>query len=131
MVRLPCGDENHAIHARCMLVAVRSGGAQRGIQAPFGCSERGCGVRHLRREALEAAVQADPGLRDAAVALTGRPEEDDEGHRQGLYYALDQDSLGVSYPLECPRPTSKRSSSPSSKSSQMWHLLTLILSPTR
>ena len=67
---------------------------------PFGCSERGCGARHGRREALEAAIQADPGLRDAAVALTGRPEEDDQGHRQELYYPWDQDSLGVADPLD-------------------------------
>ena len=57
-------------------------------------------ARRGRREALEAAVQADPGLRDAAVVLTGRPEEDDEGHRQGLYHPWDQDSLGVADPLD-------------------------------
>ena len=67
---------------------------------PFGCSERGCGARHGRREALEAAIQADPGLRDAAVALKGRPEEDDEGHLQGLYYPWDQNILGVADPLD-------------------------------
>ena len=83
-----------------MLVAVRSGGAQRGIQTPLVYGERGCGAHHRRREALEAAAQADPGLRDAALALTGRPEDDDEGHRQGLYYPWDQDSLGVADPLD-------------------------------
>lgn len=44
-------------------------------------------------------VQANPGLRDAAVALRGRLEEDDKGHRQGLYYPRDQDDLGVADPL--------------------------------
>ena len=39
-------------------------------------------------------------LRDAAAALTGRTEEDDEGHRQGLYYLCDQDSLGVTDPTD-------------------------------
>ena len=67
--------------------------------APLVCSERGCGARHGIREALEAAVQADPGLRDAAVVLTGRPEEDGEG-RQGLYSPWDQDNLGVADPLD-------------------------------
>ena len=81
-------------------MAVRSGGAQRGIQTPLVYGERGCGAHHRRREALEAAAQADPGLRDAALALTGRPEDDDEGHRQGLYYPWDQDSLGVADPLD-------------------------------
>ena len=53
-----------------------------------------------RREALEAAEQADRGLRDASVAVSGRPEEDNEGHRQGLYYPWDQDNLGVAGPLD-------------------------------
>ena len=73
---------------------------RKGVQAPFVCSERGCGARDGRREALETAVQGDPGLRDAAVALSSRPEEDDEGHLQGLYYPWDQDSLGVADPLD-------------------------------
>ena len=97
VVRLPRRDGNHVLHARCVLEAVRNGGAQRGIQASFVCSERGCGARHRSREALEAAVQAGPGLRYAAVALTGRP---DEGHHQGLYYRWDQDGLGVVDPLD-------------------------------
>ena len=74
MVSLPCGDGNHILHSRCVLVAVRSGGAQRGIQAPLVCSERRYGARHGRREALDTAVQADPSLRDAAVALRGGPK---------------------------------------------------------
>ena len=79
---------------------VRSGGAQRGIQEPLVCSKRGCGAPHGRRETLEATVPAAPGLRDAIVHLTGRPEEDDEGHRQGLYYPWDQDILGVADPFD-------------------------------
>ena len=75
-----------------MLVVVRSGGARRGTQAPLVYSERGCGARHRRREALDAVVRADPGLRDTAAALRGRPEEDDEGYCQGLYYPWHQDS---------------------------------------
>ena len=78
----------------------RSGGARRGTQAPLVCSERGCGARHGTREALDAAVQTDHGLQDAAAALRGRPEEDDEGHRQGLYCPWDQDSLGVADSLD-------------------------------
>ena len=92
MVRLPAGAENHVTHARCILMAVRSGGARRGTQAPLPCSERGCGARFGRREALDAVVRADPDLRDTATALRGRPEEDDEGYCQGLYYPWDQDS---------------------------------------
>ena len=56
VVRLPCGNGNHVIHATCVLVAVRSNGAQRGMQAPLVCSERGREACHGRREALDAAV---------------------------------------------------------------------------
>ena len=73
----------------------RKGGHRRRL-----CGERGCGARHGRREALDAAAQADPGIRDAAAALRGRPEQDDEGHRQGLYFPWDQDSLGVANLLD-------------------------------
>lgn len=62
------------------------GGGAKGVQAPLACSECECGARHERREALDAAVQADPGLRDAAAALRGRSEAGDEGYRKGLYY---------------------------------------------
>ena len=95
VVTLPCRDGNDVIHARCVLVTARSGGARRGAQAPLVCSERGCGARHGRREALDVAVQADPGLRDAAAALRGVPEEDDEGHRQALYCPWNHHSLGL------------------------------------
>lgn len=43
VVRLSCGDGNHVIYARCVLVAVRSRGARREAQASLVCSERGCG----------------------------------------------------------------------------------------
>ena len=69
------------MHARCVLVAVRSGEVRKEAQASLVCSKRGCGARHGRREALDAAVQADPGVRVAAASLRRRPEEDDEGHR--------------------------------------------------
>ena len=85
VARLPCGEGNHITHARCVLVAVRCGGTRRGKQAPLVCSERGCGDHYGKRGVLDAAVQADPGLRDAAAVLKGRPEENDKGHRQGLY----------------------------------------------
>ena len=102
MVRLPSGDGNHVAHARCVLVTVRSDGAQRGIQEPLVCSDRGCGAHNGRRKALDAAVQADPDLRDAPVSLRGGPEEDVKGQGHGLCYPWDHDSLEVADPLECP-----------------------------
>ena len=59
------------MHARCVVNAVRQGGAQ----APLLCGERGCTVRHGKRE---AKVQADPGLRVTAAGLGGRPDDGEE-----------------------------------------------------
>ena len=44
VVGLPCGRQ-HAMHARCVVNAIRRGGAQ----ASFLCGARGCTVRHGRR----------------------------------------------------------------------------------
>ena len=55
-------------------MAVRSGGARSRAQTPLVCIERGHGARHGRQEALDAAVHANPGFRDAAAALKGGPK---------------------------------------------------------
>ena len=70
MVGLSCGRQ-HAMHARCLVNAVRRGGAQ----ASLLCGARGYTVRHGRREAIEAAVQADLGLHVTAAGLGGRPDD--------------------------------------------------------
>ena len=80
VVGLPCGRQ-HATHARWVVNAVGRGGAQ----ASFLCGARGCTIRHGRREAIEAAVQADPGLRVTAAGLRGRPDDGEEERRDGLY----------------------------------------------
>ena len=92
---LPCGHRQ-VFHARCLVNAVRRGG----VQAPLLCVARGCTVRHGRREALEAAVQADPGLRATAVGLGGIPSDDEEGRLHGLCYPWDQDTLGIAGPID-------------------------------
>ena len=55
----------------------------------------GAGPATGRREALDAAVQVDPCLRNEAVAVRRGGEEDDEGHRQGPHQPWNQDSLGM------------------------------------
>ena len=79
MVRLPCGDGNPVVHASGALVADRSGGVQRRTQGPLVCSERGWEARHGRREALDAPVQADPGLR----RCSRRPKGEAQRCRRG------------------------------------------------
>ena len=102
VVRLPCGYGHHIINARCVLAVVSSSRAQWGAQAQLVCSKHGCGTDSGRREALDAAVQADAGLRDAAGALRARPEEHDEGYREGFHYRWDQECLTVVEPLDSP-----------------------------
>ena len=59
----------------------------------------GAGPAMGDEKSLTPLAQASPGLRDAPVALRGRPEEDDEGHRQG-FYPWDQERLGLVDPLD-------------------------------
>ena len=94
-VGLPCGGQ-HAMHARCVVNAVRRGGAQ----APLLCGARGCTVRRGRREAFEAAVQTDPGVRVPVVGIAGRPDDGEEGRRDGPCHLSDQNTLGIAGPLD-------------------------------
>ena len=84
------------MHARCVVNAARRGGAQ----APLLCGARGCTARHERRQSLEAAVQADLGLRVTAAGLEGRPDDREDGRRDGLLYPWDQKTLGIAGQLD-------------------------------
>ena len=95
MVGLPCGRQN-AMHARCVVNAAWRGEAQ----APLLCGARECTVRYGRRESLEAAVQTDPGLCITAAGLGGRPEDREDGRRDGLLYPWDQNTLGIAGSLD-------------------------------
>ncbi|CAN0575795.1 unnamed protein product, partial [Laminaria digitata] len=64
-VRFPCGQGRHVLHARCVVEALARGAAP----APLRCPAVDCGALHPRRDALEAAVQADPGLRNRAARM--------------------------------------------------------------
>ena len=92
VVALPCGNR-HVMHARCVVNAVRRGGAR----APLLCGASGCTARHGRREALETAVQADPGLRTTAVGLG---DEGEEGRLHGICYPWDRDTLRTAGPID-------------------------------
>ena len=66
-VRFPCGQGRHVLHARGVIEALARGTAP----APLRCPAADCGARHPRRDALEAAVQSDPGLRNRAAQMVG------------------------------------------------------------
>ena len=71
----------------CFSCAVRGECSRRvGAQAPLLCGARGCTVRHGRREAPEAAVQVDPGLRATEMGLRRLPNDGEEGRLRGLCY---------------------------------------------
>ncbi|CAN0556113.1 unnamed protein product, partial [Laminaria digitata] len=68
--------------------------------APLRCPAVDCGALHPRRDALEAAVQADPGLRNRAARMGGGTIGDEDLRSRGLWYGWDQNSLGIGPPLD-------------------------------
>ena len=52
-VSFPCGQERHALHARCVVEAL----ARIAASAPLRCSKANCGAQHSRWDELEAAVK--------------------------------------------------------------------------
>lgn len=66
-VHLPYGQGRHIIHARCVVEALR----RIASPAPLYRRKSGCGAHYGRREALETAVQADPGLPGRKVRVGG------------------------------------------------------------
>ena len=61
-VVFPCGQRRHVLHARYVVEALARGTAP----ALLRCPAVSCGSQHPRWDPLEAAVQADPGLRNWA-----------------------------------------------------------------
>ena len=60
-VRLPCGQGSHVPLARYVFETL----ARSAAPAPWSTSPPvNCGTQHPRRDALESAVEADPGLRN-------------------------------------------------------------------
>ena len=72
----------------------------RGLPAPLRCPAVSCRAQHPRRDALEAAVQADPGLRNWATRMGGGTAGDADLRTQGIWYGWDQNSLGVEPPID-------------------------------
>ncbi len=91
VVELPC---RHVIHARCVLSSLERGGAH----ALLECRVAGCGTQHPRQDNLEAAVQADPGLRQRAERLIRGLNEVPSGGR--MLYNWNQDSPGIGPALD-------------------------------
>ena len=96
VVRVSCGQGRNVLHARCVAEALARGTAP----APLCCPAVNCGARHPRRDALEAAVQAGPGLRDRTVRMGGGGIGSEDIRSRGLWYGWDQTSLGTGMPLD-------------------------------
>lgn len=95
MVGLPCGHR-YFLHGRCVVEAIRRGGSH----AQLICGTRGCTSHHGKRESLEAAGQADPGLRYIVEGLGGRPDNNWSEQREGFCNPWGQYSLGIAAPLD-------------------------------
>ena len=59
-----------------------------------------CEAQHPRRDASEAAVQEDPGLRYRVRRMGGRITGDEGLRSRGLWYGWDQNSLRIEPPLD-------------------------------
>ena len=73
---------HHELRARCVVEALARGAAPSPLRWP----EAGCGARHMRQHAVEAADQVDPGLRGRAAQIGGGGTGDADLRRQGLWY---------------------------------------------
>ena len=95
-MRFPCAQGCHMIHARCVVETL----ARSVAPASLRCPTVNCGVQHPRRDALEAAVQADPGLRNQAGRMRGGTIGDEDLSSRGVWYGWDHNSLGIRPPLD-------------------------------
>ena len=93
-VRFPCGQGRHVLHARYVVEAL----GRSMSPAPLRCPAVRCRAQHPRRDALEAALQADAGLRNRAARMGGGTAG--EVGLRGLWYGWNQNSLGVGPPLD-------------------------------
>ncbi len=92
VVRQSCG---HVYHARCIIHHFERSGAR----SNFVCGTQGCGQRHPRRETIDAAMQADAGLRQRVERLA-RGTGDEPVVEEGLLFPWDQNSPGIGLPLD-------------------------------
>ena len=90
------GQGHHVLHARCVVEALARGVAP----VPLRCPAVSCRAQHPRRDALDAAVQADPGFRNRAARMGGGTAGDADLLSQGLWYGWEQNSLDVRPPLD-------------------------------
>ena len=95
-VRFPCEQGRHVLHARCVVEALARGASP----ATLRCPAVNCGAQHSRRDTQEAAVQADPGLRNRAGKIGGGTTGDEDLRSRGVWYGWDQNSLGIGPPLD-------------------------------
>ena len=96
VVRFPCGQGRNALHVRCEFETL----ARSQAPAPLHCPTANCGDQHPRRDALEAVVQAAPGLRNRARWMEGGDIGDDDPSSRGLWYRWDQNRLGIRLPRD-------------------------------
>ena len=95
-VRYSCGQGRHVLHARCVVEALARSAAPESLR----CPTVNCRAQHPIRDALEAAVQADPGLRSRARRMGGGTIGDEDLRSRGPWYGWDQNSLGIGPPLD-------------------------------
>ena len=76
------------------------GPRERRGSAPLRCPQVRYGAQPPRSDALESAIQADPGLRNRAARMGGRATLDADLRSAELWYGWNQNSLDVGPPLD-------------------------------
>lgn len=84
--------------AMCIMLVVRSMPSREARHRPTPLPRSQLRDQHPRRNALEATVQADPGLRIRAARVGGGTTRDADLRSWGLWYGWDQNSLDVGPP---------------------------------
>ena len=88
VVLFPCRP---VLHARCVADILARGTAP----APLCFPTVNCGAQHQRRDALEIAVQVDPGLRNRAGRMRGGIIGDEDLRSGVLWHGWDQNVLAI------------------------------------
>ena len=86
--------------ATCFTLVVWSGPSREARHRHHSAAQQPTAELHPRRDALEAEVQADPGLRNQTGRMGGATIGDEDLRSRGLRYGWDQNSLGIGPPLD-------------------------------
>ena len=115
-VRHPCGQGRHVLHARCVIGAL----ARIAAPAPLRCPAFNCAALHPKRDAPEAAVRANSGLRVRTAWMGGGPQATRTYAVGVVWYGWDQNGPGIAPSMPFLWRTRGNVSQPRKNGSRSW-----------